>query len=736
METEVINLQLKTNSGDVQKQFTKLRDAIKETTQEIDELTKEFGDNSDEVKAATDRLHGLQSAYEGLSQSATDLGAKFEDVYGEMQPLTARMGEAEDRLYELSLAGKTATKEYQDLLAEVSRYRQAQIQTDMVVDAAATTMAQKLGGALGGAASGFELVQGVMGTFGAESEEVEKVLLKVQSAMAISQGIQGIKEAIPAITAFGTAIKTQAITALSTLKGALITTGIGALVIALGFAANAMGMFSDGSEDAEAAQKKLDDQLEKTNQSLEQQRNFFDKLSVAMEESTRRQVLAAKQRGATEKEITAITAQGIERRIQLLKIEEEQARKTFLQKSKDRNASAKEFEAADKAYQDAINRTNALQLQLDEQRQAEKEAQDQANKDRAKAAKEKRNEELAQLKQFNQEAKDIFLTEEEREIKAIQNGYAEKIALAKKYKQSTENLELAQMNEINDIRKKYQDQQYEIDKQLREKKLQEEKEAMQKRIDLEDAQFQKLQELTLSESDYKILQLQQQYDTEIALAENNVELQTALTQKLQDDIAAINKEAAEKQKELDDKAAEDAKKTHQEKVDRIMDYASTFTDAMSGLNDVLNAADEERLKNAEGNAALEEAIKKRMFERDKKLRIVQTIVDTASNVINSVRNNGGVPAGIPFGIAAGAMGAMQIAAISKTKYEGGGSTGVNDVSAGLSGGQMAPSFNVVGNSGVNQLAALQQQPIQAYVVSGQMTTAQELDRNRIKAATW
>lgn len=736
METEVINLQLKTNSGDVQKQFTKLRDAIKETTQEIDELTKEFGDNSDEVKAATDRLHGLQSAYEGLSQSATDLGAKFEDVYGEMQPLTARMGEAEDRLYELSLAGKTATKEYQDLLAEVSRYRQAQIQTDMVVDAAATTMAQKLGGALGGAASGFELVQGVMGTFGAESEEVEKVLLKVQSAMAISQGIQGIKEAIPAITAFGTAIKTQAITALSTLKGALITTGIGALVIALGFAANAMGMFSDGSEDAEAAQKKLDDQLEKTTKSLEQQRNFFDKLSVAMEESTRRQVLAAKQRGATEKEITAITAQGIERRIQLLKIEEEQARKTFLQKSKDRNASAKEFEAADKAYQDAINRTNALQLQLDEQRQAEKEAQDQANKDRAKAAKEKRNEELAQLKQFNQEAKDIFLTEEEREIKAIQTGYAEKIALAKKYKQSTENLELAQMNEINDIRKKYQDQQYEIDKQLREKKLQEEKEAMQKRIDLEDAQFQKLQELTLSESDYKILQLQQQYDTEIALAENNVELQTALTQKLQDDIAAINKEAAEKQKELDDKAAEDAKKTHQEKVDRIMDYASTFTDAMSGLNDVLNAADEERLKNAEGNAALEEAIKKRMFERDKKLRIVQTIVDTASNVINSVRNNGGVPAGIPFGIAAGAMGAMQIAAISKTKYEGGGSTGVNDVSAGLSGGQMAPSFNVVGNSGVNQLAALQQQPIQAYVVSGQMTTAQELDRNRIKAATW
>jgi hypothetical protein len=55
----------------------------------------------------------------------------------------------------------------------------------MAVDAAATTMTQKLGGALNGAAAGFSLVQGVMGTFGAESEQVEKMLLKVQSAMAI-----------------------------------------------------------------------------------------------------------------------------------------------------------------------------------------------------------------------------------------------------------------------------------------------------------------------------------------------------------------------------------------------------------------------------------------------------------------------------------------------------------------------------------------------------------------------
>ena len=51
------------------------------------------------------------------------------------------------------------------------------------------------------------------------------------------------------------------------------------------------------------------------------------------------------------------------------------------------------------------------------------------------------------------------------------------------------------------------------------------------------------------------------------------------------------------------------------------------------------------------------------------------------------------------------------------------------------GGAQAPSFNVVGDSGVNQLATLQQQPTQAFVVSGEVTTAQALDRNRVQNAT-
>ena len=48
---------------------------------------------------------------------------------------------------------------------------------------------------------------------------------------------------------------------------------------------------------------------------------------------------------------------------------------------------------------------------------------------------------------------------------------------------------------------------------------------------------------------------------------------------------------------------------------------------------------------------------------------------------------------------------------------------------------ITPSFNIVGNNGLNQLSQLKQQPVQAYVVSGQVSTAQSLDRNRVRNAT-
>ena len=143
-----------------------------------DEAAKDFQDFAKATNVANDSVEGLNKT--------------FEEVYGELQPLTTRMGEAEDRLYELALAGDTTSKEYQELLKSVGNYRKTQIQTDLAVDQAANTFSQKLGGALTGATSGFAAVQGTMALVGTESEALEETLLKVQGALALQQGVQGV----------------------------------------------------------------------------------------------------------------------------------------------------------------------------------------------------------------------------------------------------------------------------------------------------------------------------------------------------------------------------------------------------------------------------------------------------------------------------------------------------------------------------------------------------------------
>jgi hypothetical protein len=79
-----------------------------------------------------------------------------------------------------------------------------------------------------------------------------------------------------------------------------------------------------------------------------------------------------------------------------------------------------------------------------------------------------------------------------------------------------------------------------------------------------------------------------------------------------------------------------------------------------------------------------------------------------------------------------------VASISKTKFKGGG----GGASGGGGGGGAVPSastpanFNIVGNSNTNQLMeGLQNNPVKTYVVSGDVTSAQSLDRNQIKTAT-
>jgi len=101
-----------------------------------------------------------------------------------------------------------------------------------------------------GLSGGFAAAQGAMGLFGSESEELEKQLLKVQSAMALSQGLNSLLEFKNDFKDLGKMILNNVVKAFTTLRGAIIATGIGLLVVAVGVLITNWKEFSKAITDA------------------------------------------------------------------------------------------------------------------------------------------------------------------------------------------------------------------------------------------------------------------------------------------------------------------------------------------------------------------------------------------------------------------------------------------------------------------------------------------------------
>ena len=96
------------------------------------------------------------------------------------------------------------------------------------------------------------------------------------------------------------------------------------------------------------------------------------------------------------------------------------------------------------------------------------------------------------------------------------------------------------------------------------------------------------------------------------------------------------------------------------------------------------------------------------------------------------------PLSFAFAGAAITAGLLNVKNIASQKFDS-GSAGSGSSAPSVGGGSapqsIQPRFNIVGDSGVNELEALKSQPSKAYVVSGEVTSAQALDRNRQRNAT-
>jgi hypothetical protein len=196
-------------------------------------------------------------------------------------------------------------------------------------------------------------------------------------------------------------------------------------------------------------------------------------------------------------------------------------------------------------------------------------------------------------------------------------------------------------------------------------------------------------------------------------------------QKQDDDYAVYEYEQAAK--EVDDaKANADAKIAiaQKEKEGRIQ-AASAAANTLAGLSELLGK------ETAAGKAAA----------------VASATIETFLSAQKAYSSTVGIPivgpvlAPINAGLAI-AAGIKNVKSILAVKTPGGGGGSAPSMSGGGGGAATAPaapSFNVVGASSTNQLAQTignqQQQPIKTYVVAGDISTAQSLERNIIQSAS-
>jgi len=643
-----------------------------------------------DTKQATKAMDDLANSTKEVAQEF-DNAATFAERYGEeLQPLTTRMGEAEDRLYELANAGQTATQEYKDLLKTVGDYRKVQIQTDMAVDAAASTFSSKLGGALGGVTSGFSIAQGAMGAFGVESEDIEKQLLKVQSAMAIADGVKGFREAIPAIRAFGTA-----------LKAAIGSTGIGLLVVALG----ALAAYWDDIKGAVSGVSEEQEKLNmKSQANVDMQQKKFDSIS-GQENILRLQ-------GKTEKQITEMKLTQIQ----------------------------------------AVIKATEAQL-----------AQQEATK-KAEVAATKRNQDY---------------------LKLVFRIGLESAALVLRYLSAPIDLAIMGANKVAEVLGFGKITAFNINEEITKFTSSAAKSAAKYFFDPVETATEA--DKTIQETKDKLTILKNQaagFQLEI----NNINkpapsvvkggsekvVQSASVVYDVDAFDAAAYDINEIDEQLySDMAARDALEIaqmqahNQEMIDGEIQLQQDLTDAaIQGSADrITQAYEEQKAKEAIQQQNIDFALQgiaiiKSLFEKSKGVQKASIIAESALGIAKMIISNKTANLGAlatPLAIATGGVSAAPTIAVNNIstglgiaanlvatgkalKALGGGSpppvAGIGGGGGGgIGGGTMAPNFNVVGNSGMNQLAQIQQTPMQAYVVSGEVTSAQALDRNRIKNAT-
>ena len=699
-----------------------------------------------------------------IQTNEKSLKAQLKEAQAEVQKLSEKFGATSQQAIQ---AAKRAA-ELKDAIGDA-----ASLTDSFNPDAKFNALSKSIGGVL----DGFQAFQGALGLVGVEGEAVEDAMLKVQSAMALSQGIQGVFEARDSFKQLGAVIKDTAIklgiltvvkeadtvatvenvvateaqvvanqqaatsfkatgvaakTSLNGIKGALAATGIGLLVIALGTIVAYWDDIKAAVSGVSAEQQKLNEESHKNFETSKEQLSTLDAQDNIL-----------KLQGKSEREILNLKIAKVNSAIELGKIELQNVIKTSKAEEdaaiKNYNLTKKivdfTLDAAlflpklmlmpiDMAIKGANKVSEALGLGKLVSFDLSKTLDDMQsqfsgfiagsifNAEEVKAEGEKTRKGLEkELKDLENQKAGFQLS-----IKEMDKGAAETAVNTKKS-------ELDALIEL-EIRKEQTDK-----KRLEEllaERLKLEKLKGNQLLLAEQDNAEKVRQAIADDNKEQIHLETNKLNTLKVLRDTKLE---TLQGQLNAEVEAERLAAEHKQAVLNAQAVR-AQKLEENSQSFKVKAVQSGLETISSLTDLFGKKNEKSARKA--------------FQINKAAQIAMALISTYQSATAAYASQFVPPeptSPVRGGIAAGlavAAGLVNVAKIASQKFEGGGGSGGGSApsSAGGGGGMIAPNFNVIGSSGVNQLAQIQQQPTRAYVVSGDVANGLSLERNRLQNASF
>lgn len=582
---------------------------------------------------------------------------------------------------------------------------------------------------IGGVLDGFQAVQGGLGLIGIEGEAVEEAMVRVQSAMALSQGLQGLMEAKDSFKQLGTV----AANALKGIRTGLAATGIGLFVIALGtivaYWDDIKAAVSGVSEEQANLNKLSHDNFET---SKEQLSNLDAQDNIL------------KLQGKSEREILNLKIAKVNTAIELGKIE---LQNVILTSKAEEEAAIKNYnltkQIVDFILDTALFLPKLMLMPIDMAIAGANKVSEALGFGKVIAFDMGKTMDNMQNKFSGFIAGSIFNVPE---VQA--EGEKTRKELEKQLK-DLENQKAGFQLQVEAIDKQGVQTAIDAKKEEQDKKLQAEKEYNEKLRAYYDAIEQERQGQIEDAKEKELQALDNKFEALYKAADDANQSDKELLLKHQQEIGDINTKYDLLAKEEAKKTADELAKIEKDKLDEIEKANKAAAEQKAALQ-------QQGLDTALQGVQLIAGIFSKQKGVQKAALIAESAIGIAKMIISNKLANAGAlatPQAIATsGAAAAPVIAMNnistgigiaanIAATAKALKELGGGSVPAPAPLGGGGGvgggaQMAaPQFNTIGTSGINQLATLQQQPTKAYVVSGEVTSAQSLDRNRLQNAT-